>query len=467
MNPARLLVLLVSLPLLLGGCGEKSIADVKTVKKKKHDVIDEKLKNLSSEEINQLKKAIKILEGHDVTLEQIVTDWLERNNEKDLKEIVVDSTKIVKRKGVAYLVNSEKPFSGKAQTFDDGALSDEVTYQDGKFILEEVYYSNGQKSYIIELDGDGKRVESNSWFSNGQKRRETITDGAKKTIIGWHENGQKKSESNFFNNKLNGLSITWNEDGEELSKVDYTNDVGLETALYENGIKKYELTYNQWKKQKLLAWWPNGQKASEVYFKDDKRNGLEINWFSSGLKQMNANWENGKLRKMVYWNEEGQISSEELYKDYIDFRGKTTEFTIRRSITLYKNGKKLYQVIYLDDDGKRVGPEKRYWNIEGLEKVKVLSIADLDSMPTLLNTPSTRYPSALLKRGIRNGNVVLEVTISTSGQVAVSDVVSSTHPELTKMATSFASRARFSVPRKNGLPVKVNYRWPMTLQSPK
>ena len=31
MNPARLLVLLVSLPLLLGGCGEKPVADVKPV----------------------------------------------------------------------------------------------------------------------------------------------------------------------------------------------------------------------------------------------------------------------------------------------------------------------------------------------------------------------------------------------------------------------------------------------------
>ena len=96
-----------------------------------------------------------------------------------------------------------------------------------------------------------------------------------------------------------------------------------------------------------------------------------------------------------------------------------------------------------------------------------VSIGDLDSRPRLLNRPSTRYPSALLRRGIRSGNVVLEVTISTNGRVKVRNVLSSSHSELTKMATSFASRARFSIPKKDGKPVEAIYRWPMTLQPPK
>ena len=96
-----------------------------------------------------------------------------------------------------------------------------------------------------------------------------------------------------------------------------------------------------------------------------------------------------------------------------------------------------------------------------------VSIGDLDSRPRLINRPSTRYPSALLRRGIRIGNVVLEVTISTNGRVKVRNVLSSSHPELTKMATSFASRARFSIPKKDGKPVEAIYRWPMTLQPPK
>ena len=97
----------------------------------------------------------------------------------------------------------------------------------------------------------------------------------------------------------------------------------------------------------------------------------------------------------------------------------------------------------------------------------LVSVGDLDSRPRLMNRPSTRYPTALLRRGVRSGTVILEVGISTNGRVEVRKVLSSSHPELTKMATSFASRARFSVPRKDGQPVKAIYRWPMTLQPPK
>ena len=97
----------------------------------------------------------------------------------------------------------------------------------------------------------------------------------------------------------------------------------------------------------------------------------------------------------------------------------------------------------------------------------LVSVGDLDSRPRLLNRPSTRYPTALLRRGVRSGTVILEVGISMSGRVNVRKIISSSHPELTKMATSFASRARFSVPRKDGEPVNAIYRWPMTLQPPK
>ncbi|MDE0569128.1 MAG: energy transducer TonB [Verrucomicrobiales bacterium] len=97
----------------------------------------------------------------------------------------------------------------------------------------------------------------------------------------------------------------------------------------------------------------------------------------------------------------------------------------------------------------------------------LVSVGDLDSRPRLMNRPSTRYPSALLRRGVRSGTVILEVGISMNGRVNVRKVFSSSHPELTKMATSFASRARFSVPRKDGQPVNAIYRWPMTLQPPK
>ena len=98
---------------------------------------------------------------------------------------------------------------------------------------------------------------------------------------------------------------------------------------------------------------------------------------------------------------------------------------------------------------------------------RVTASEDLDKKPRLLNRPSPKYPSALLERGIRSGKVVLEVTISSTGDVRVDNVLSSTHPELTKMATEFAIWATFSAPWKDGKRVATIYRWPMTLQAPK
>jgi len=100
--------------------------------------------------------------------------------------------------------------------------------------------------------------------------------------------------------------------------------------------------------------------------------------------------------------------------------------------------------------------------------VDVLDVSEgeLDARPRLLNKPYARYPASLLRRGVRYGTVLLEIAISPSGRVNVRRVLSSSHPGLIRMATSFASRSQFTVPRKNGRPVTAIYRWPMTLLPP-
>ena len=95
-------------------------------------------------------------------------------------------------------------------------------------------------------------------------------------------------------------------------------------------------------KQKLLGWGPNGQKGSELYYKDDKiYNGLEAGWGpldGPGL-QTNRYYENGELRKIQYMNKEGKLTSE----------------------AGYENFRKLYETIYRQERG----PLTRYWNRKG------------------------------------------------------------------------------------------------------
>ncbi|MEM7700053.1 MAG: TonB family protein, partial [Verrucomicrobiota bacterium] len=90
--------------------------------------------------------------------------------------------------------------------------------------------------------------------------------------------------------------------------------------------------------------------------------------------------------------------------------------------------------------------------------------SDLDSPPRLVNRPSATYPSSQLRRGVREGRVVLEVMIQSNGVVQVRRVLESSHEDFTKMARAFATRARFTSPQKDGRSVNAVFRWPLILR---
>ncbi len=92
------------------------------------------------------------------------------------------------------------------------------------------------------------------------------------------------------------------------------------------------------------------------------------------------------------------------------------------------------------------------------------SAGELDSMPRLLNRPSASYPSDMLRQGVQEGRVILEVEISTSGRVSVRRVIQSSHSTFVSMASDIARRARFSTPTKNGTPVTAIYQWPLVMR---
>ena len=68
------------------------------------------------------------------------------------------------------------------------------------------------------------------------------------------------------------------------------------------------------------------------------------------------------------------------------------------------------------------------------------------------------------KRGINKGRVTLEIEISTTGVPTVLRVIDSSHPEFVSMARSFAARARFTAPKKDGRSVSAKFQWPLELQ---
>jgi periplasmic protein TonB len=92
------------------------------------------------------------------------------------------------------------------------------------------------------------------------------------------------------------------------------------------------------------------------------------------------------------------------------------------------------------------------------------SAADLDSQPRLVNRPAVTFPAAQKAKGVSQARVVLEVLISAGGSATVSRVLESPHEDFTAMARSFATRARFTAPKKDGRSVQASFRWPLILK---
>ena len=157
MNPLRLLVLLVSLPLLLGGCGEKH----------------------------------------------------EREG--------VNAEKLEEREGIMYLKGSDIPYTGKVYyLYPNGQKGAEANYKEGKRDgLIVLWHENGQKKEEVNMkDGkeDGLYL---TWHENGQKSYEGIyKDGEPHGLfLEWHENSKKKLEVNWKDGELISEKF-WNSKGE-------------------------------------------------------------------------------------------------------------------------------------------------------------------------------------------------------------------------------------------------------------
>ena len=163
MNPVTLFLIIVSLPLLLGGCGEKA------------------------------------------TLDSVNYDELEE------------------REGITYTKDSYSPYSGKAYKFyENGQKQFETNMKDGKKDGPETHWhENGQKQFEINLK-DGKPEGLATWWSeNGQKEKAINYEDGKYEGLGtfWHENGQKQVEANFKDGKLISGKY-WNSIGEPVATAE-------------------------------------------------------------------------------------------------------------------------------------------------------------------------------------------------------------------------------------------------------
>jgi antitoxin component YwqK of YwqJK toxin-antitoxin module len=123
------------------------------------------------------------------------------------------------REGVAYLKNSDSPYTGKCFEFhDNGQKKSEGNLKDGKqHGLSVLWHENGQKKTEVNYKDGKQHGLLVSWYENGQKVGEGNFKGGEMDgpAVWWYENGQKKTEGNYKDGKMDGPRVTWHENGQK------------------------------------------------------------------------------------------------------------------------------------------------------------------------------------------------------------------------------------------------------------
>ena len=229
MNPVPFILLAISLPLLLGGCGEKTtvepVAEVQPVEEKVMEVKEEAKTEEPVAETKQVEEKQQEAE-REKKREQMLQARFSRglsnndskrrvrlppprgykgktdNSRKEAKKREgVNLEELEEREGIMYLKGSDTPYTGKRFTlYEFGKKKKEVNFKDGK--------------------KDGLQMW---WHENGQKRHEeNYKDGKLHGLdIGWHENGQKMRESNWKDGKRISRKY-WNSKGEPVDSLGET-----------------------------------------------------------------------------------------------------------------------------------------------------------------------------------------------------------------------------------------------------
>lgn len=142
-----------------------------------------------------------------------------------------------------------EPFTGRAvDHFDDGALSLEGEFCEGKAHGEEVWwFENSNKNSLVTYLHGERHGPHLVWYESGQLQidvcyKHGMRDGRHAV---YYESGQVRSEAHFADDKLDGTYTTWYVDGGKRSERTFFD--GREAKRCEwsrNGAQKELANWN-------------------------------------------------------------------------------------------------------------------------------------------------------------------------------------------------------------------------------
>ena len=260
MNPLLLLVLSVSLPLLLGGCGGPSLAELTELAEKGdaeaqyrlaryYEKLDNSVANGDVEAVKWYRKAAE--QGHAEA--QYGLGFMYEHG----YGIEGSSIPELARTEAFKWHQREEAFKWYQKAADQGNLWAKEILKTDWWQVMQVVLQNRQ-----EVEGE--------------------TEG-----VNWDE--------------LEGRGIIWYLKG---SDTPYTGKV---YGLHENGQKLGEGGYKDGKHEGLWTeWYENGNKKKEYNYKDGKKDGLSVYWHENGHKWLEENYKDHEVVSMKLWNSKGE-----------------------------------------------------------------------------------------------------------------------------------------------------------------
>jgi antitoxin component YwqK of YwqJK toxin-antitoxin module len=116
-----------------------------------------------------------------------------------------------------------------------------------------------------------------------------------------------------------GKVVGFYENGQKLSEVNYVDGkpVGTEVTWHENGQTRGEVSFVDGKKQgKYIFLDENGQKAYEVNYVDGKLQGESIQWAEDGHKHKETIWVDGNPKTEIIYSRSGRVGYMCHFDDY-------------------------------------------------------------------------------------------------------------------------------------------------------
>lgn len=96
---------------------------------------------------------------------------------------------------------------------------------------------------------------------------------------------------------------------------------------------------------------------------------------------------------------------------------------------------------------------------------QAFDLNDLDGLPSLLSPLKVKLPKSLVRRGIKNILIKLDVMINEKGQLTLINIIENPHPELKPEIKRLIRNTRFSAPKKDNETVRARFIWPVEITS--